>query len=98
MLHSLTELLRHERDFTANDSHRPRTPPAGLQLTLEAGLAQGDDARLRPALEEGPATTRRLHGTVEEVLRLSRSPGLPSSQALSVPVVRDPAVRARTHR
>ncbi|MFD5659721.1 sensor histidine kinase [Streptomyces hirsutus] len=77
MLHSLTELLRHERDFAANASHQLRTPLTGLQLTLEAGLAQDDDARLRPALEEALATTRRLHGTVEEVLRLSRPCGLP---------------------
>jgi signal transduction histidine kinase len=88
MLHSLTELLRHERDFTNNASHQLRTPLTGLQLTLEAGLAQDDDARLRPALEEALATTRRLHGTVEEVLRLSRSPGLPGAEAPSVPVAR----------
>lgn len=88
MLHSLTELLRHERDFTANASHQLRTPLTGLQLTLEAGLAQDDDTRLRPALEEALATTRRLHGTVEEVLRLSRSPGMPGTRAPSVPVAR----------
>ncbi|MFD4878958.1 sensor histidine kinase [Streptomyces sp. NPDC058420] len=86
MLHSLTELLRHERDFTDNASHQLRTPLTGLQLTLEAGLAQDDDALLRPALEEALATTRRLHGTVEEVLRLSRSPGLPGTGAPSVTV------------
>ncbi|GAA3124569.1 HAMP domain-containing sensor histidine kinase [Streptomyces rameus] len=79
MLHSLSELLRHERDFTANASHQLRTPLTGLQLTLEAALAQEDDARLRPAVEEALATTRRLHGTVEEVLRLSRSRGLARS-------------------
>ncbi|MBP5898090.1 sensor histidine kinase [Streptomyces scabiei] len=88
MLHSLTELLRHERDFTANASHQLRTPLTGLQLTLEAGLVQDDDARLRPALEEALATTRRLHGTVEEVLRLSRSHGLPRRPAPDTPVLR----------
>jgi signal transduction histidine kinase len=88
MLHSLTELLRHERDFTNNASHQLRTPLTGLQLTLEAGLAQDDDTLLRPALVEALATTRRLHGTVEEVLRLSRSPGLPGTLAPSVPVAR----------
>ncbi|WP_055523682.1 sensor histidine kinase [Streptomyces graminilatus] len=86
MLSSLTELLRHERDFTANASHQLRTPLTGLQLTLEAGLAEHEDARLRPALEEALATTRRLHRTVEEVLRLSRSPGPPGTPAPSVPV------------
>ncbi|MBW8794273.1 MAG: HAMP domain-containing histidine kinase [Streptomyces sp.] len=73
MLHSLSKLLRRERDFTANASHQLRTPLTGLQLALEAGLAQEDDARLRPVLAEALATTQRLHHTVEEVLRLSRS-------------------------
>ncbi|MFF8950672.1 histidine kinase dimerization/phospho-acceptor domain-containing protein [Streptomyces sp. NPDC014940] len=86
MLHSLTEILRHERDFTANASHQLRTPLTGLQLTLEAGLAQDDDARLRPALEEALATTRRLHRTVEEVLRLSRFHDLPRRPAPDTPV------------
>ncbi|MFF9363775.1 HAMP domain-containing sensor histidine kinase [Streptomyces griseoluteus] len=86
MLNSLTELLRHERDFTVNASHQLRTPLTGLQLTLEAGLAQGDDARTRPALEEALATTRRLHRTVEEVLRLSRCHGLPRRPNPDTPV------------
>ncbi|MGW7244210.1 sensor histidine kinase [Streptomyces sp. NPDC054804] len=73
MLHSLSKLLRRERDFTANASHQLRTPLTGLQLALEAGLAQDDDAGLRPVLAEALATTQRLHHTVEEVLRLSRS-------------------------
>ncbi|MET8243914.1 HAMP domain-containing sensor histidine kinase [Streptomyces sp. NPDC005202] len=87
MLHSLSELLRQERDFTANASHQLRTPLTGLQLILEAGLDQGDDARLRPVLEEALATTRRLHHTVEEVLRLSRSRELlrPTTPDLPVP-------------
>ncbi|MFD5077758.1 HAMP domain-containing protein [Streptomyces sp. NPDC058371] len=78
MLHSLAELLRHERNFTANASHQLRTPLTGLQLTLEAGLAQDDT---RPVLEEALDATRRLHHTVEEVLRLSGSAGLPRSVA-----------------
>ncbi|WP_405780332.1 HAMP domain-containing histidine kinase [Streptomyces sp. NBC_01378] len=81
MLHSLTELLRHERDFTDNASHQLRTPLTGLQLTLEAGLGQDNEAGLRDALEEALTTTRRLHGTVEEVLRLSRSHGQPRAAA-----------------
>lgn len=74
MLHSLSELLRHERDFTANASHQLRTPLTGLQLALEAGLAQPDDRMMRPFLKEALDGTRRLHRTVEEVLRLAGSP------------------------
>ncbi|MFE3526926.1 ATP-binding protein [Streptomyces sp. NPDC059161] len=86
MLHSLSELLRHERDFTSNASHQLRTPLTGLQLTLEAGLEQRDDARLRSVVEEALATTRRLHETVEEVLRLSGSHGLPLAHPADRPV------------
>ncbi|MFF2502754.1 histidine kinase dimerization/phospho-acceptor domain-containing protein [Streptomyces sp. NPDC058067] len=88
MLQSLTELLRHERDFTANASHQLRTPLTGLQLTLEAGLEQTEEGHLRDALRAALATTRRLHSTVEEVLRLSRSRGLPRSAAPHTPVLR----------
>ncbi|MFF7756107.1 histidine kinase dimerization/phospho-acceptor domain-containing protein [Streptomyces sp. NPDC007971] len=86
MLHSLSELLRHERDFAANASHQLRTPLAGLQLTLESGLEQGDDARLRPVLAEALTTTRRLHDTVEEVLRLSTSRAMLRPRAADRPL------------
>lgn len=86
MLHSLSELLRHERDFAANASHQLRTPLAGLQLTLESGLEMGDDAPLRPVLAEALATTRRLHETVEEVLRLTTSHALSRTRAAERPV------------
>ncbi|MET7730293.1 histidine kinase dimerization/phospho-acceptor domain-containing protein [Streptomyces sp. NPDC005402] len=85
MLHSLSELLRHERDFTANASHQLRTPLTGLQLALEAGLAQ-DDAGLRPVLTEALATTHRLHHTVEEVLRLSGAAKVSPSAAGKIAV------------
>ncbi|KUN04556.1 histidine kinase [Streptomyces yokosukanensis] len=86
MLHNLSELLRRERDFAANASHQLRTPLAGLQLTLESGLEQDDDARLRPVLAEALATTRRLHDTVEEVLRLSTSRAALRPRAAGRPV------------
>ncbi|WP_055495675.1 HAMP domain-containing sensor histidine kinase [Streptomyces sp. TP-A0356] len=83
MLQSLSELLRHERNFTSNASHQLRTPLTGLQLTLEAGLAQED---ARPALQDALAAARRLHETVEEVLRLARSAGLSRPMAPDRPV------------
>jgi signal transduction histidine kinase len=88
MLHNLTEILRHERDFAANASHQLRTPLTGLQLTLEAGLAEADNARLRPVLQEALEVTRRLHRTVEEVLRLSGAHGMHSPPSPDRPVGR----------
>ncbi|MFI0966590.1 histidine kinase dimerization/phospho-acceptor domain-containing protein [Streptomyces sp. NPDC021080] len=85
MLDNLSELLRHERDFTGNASHQLRTPLTGLQLALEAGLDQDDETRLRPVVSEALATTQRLHQTVEELLRLSRSHGWAPSAATRVP-------------
>ncbi|MPY30548.1 HAMP domain-containing histidine kinase [Streptomyces adustus] len=84
MLDSLSELLRHEHDFTSNASHQLRTPLAGLQLALEEGLGQDDETRLRPVVAEALATTERLHHTVEELLRLSRSQGWAHSAATQV--------------
>ncbi|MGW3916725.1 HAMP domain-containing sensor histidine kinase [Streptomyces sp. NPDC005070] len=85
MLDNLSELLRHERDFTSNASHQLRTPLAGLQLALEGGLDEDDATRLRPVVAEALATTQRLHQTVEELLRLSRSHGWAHSAAPRVP-------------
>ncbi|KUJ58404.1 histidine kinase [Streptomyces sp. NRRL F-5122] len=95
MLHSLSELLRHERDFTSNVSHQLRTPIAGLQLALEEGLRHDNT---RPALTEALATTLRLHHTVEELLRLSRPRDRTPTSAGTMPVaalVRE--VRERWH-
>ncbi|MEU6519986.1 HAMP domain-containing sensor histidine kinase [Streptomyces sp. NPDC046978] len=97
MLHTLSELLRHERDFTSNVSHQLRTPIAGLQLALEEGLRH-DDTRLRPAMTEALATTLRLHHTVEELLRLSRPRDRAPTSAGTMPaaaLVRE--VRERWH-
>ncbi|MET7854600.1 sensor histidine kinase [Streptomyces avermitilis] len=76
MLQGLSDLLRRERDFTANASHQLRTPLTGLRLILETGLAK-DDAR--PALREALDATQRLDHTIDELLRLARADGMPRS-------------------
>jgi signal transduction histidine kinase len=82
MVQRLAQLLQNERDFTANASHRLRTPIAGLQLGLESALST-PGADLRTAMEEALERTRHLHGTVEEVLQLARTQQpAPASAAL----------------
>ncbi|MEU3316659.1 HAMP domain-containing sensor histidine kinase [Streptomyces sp. NPDC006662] len=80
MVDRLAQLLEHERDFTANASHQLRTPLAGLQLALEAALAD-PDADLRAAIAEAAERSRHLDHTIEEVLRLARSGAEPLPKA-----------------
>ncbi|MET7642949.1 HAMP domain-containing sensor histidine kinase [Streptomyces sp. NPDC005426] len=72
MVHQLTQLLQHERDFTANASHQLRTPLTGLQLGLDAALTTpGTD--LRAAVEAALDQTRHLDNTIDEVLQLAQA-------------------------
>ena len=102
----LEDLLRRERQFSADASHQLRTPLAGLQLILE-NAGPGSH-------EEALATTRRLRATVDDVLAAHRqqpdlAPGLRAGVAdvigdavalcrppgRSVTALVDPAVAAR---
>ncbi|MFE2304964.1 histidine kinase dimerization/phospho-acceptor domain-containing protein [Streptomyces sp. NPDC059411] len=72
MVERLARLLEQQRHFTANASHQLRTPLTGLQLGLEAALADpGADARA--ALAEAAEKTRHLDHTIDELLRLATS-------------------------
>ncbi|MFD8023308.1 sensor histidine kinase [Streptomyces lavendulae] len=72
MVDRLARLLERERHFTANASHQLRTPLTGLQLGLEAALAD-PDADPRAALAEAAERSRHLDRTIDEVLRLATS-------------------------
>ncbi|MFE2145101.1 histidine kinase dimerization/phospho-acceptor domain-containing protein [Streptomyces sp. NPDC059456] len=72
MVGRLARLLERERHFTANASHQLRTPLTGLQLALEAAMAD-PDADARAALAEAAERSRHLDHTIDEVLRLATS-------------------------
>lgn len=71
MVSRLTEMIDKERRFSADASHQLRTPLTGLQLGLEAALAN-PPADLRPVLFTAARQVRELHQTVDEVLALAR--------------------------
>ena len=71
MVSRLTEMIEKERHFSANASHQLRTPLTGLQLGLDAALAN-PPADLRPVLLTAARQVRELHRTVDEVLALAR--------------------------
>jgi len=71
MVSRLTEMIDKERHFSADASHQLRTPLTGLQLGLDAALAN-PPADLRPVLLTAAHQVRELHRTVDEVLALAR--------------------------
>lgn len=71
MVGRLTEMIEKERQFSADASHQLRTPLTGLQLVLDAALAN-PGADLRTVLSDATRRVRELHSTVDEVLALAR--------------------------
>jgi signal transduction histidine kinase len=71
MVSRLTEMIEKERHFSDNASHQLRTPLTGLQLGLEAAMAN-PGADLSSVLADATKRVRDLHCTVDEVLALAR--------------------------
>jgi len=71
MVGRLTEMIDKERHFSADASHQLRTPLTGLELGIEAALAN-PPADVRPVLLTAARQVRELHRTVDEVLALAR--------------------------
>jgi signal transduction histidine kinase len=72
MAERLAALIDEQRAFVADASHQLRTPLTGLRLRLEnlqAGLADGDAARVDAAIEE----ISRLTTLVNDLLQLARA-------------------------
>lgn len=78
MLQRLTRMIARERHISTDASHQLRTPLAGLQLELEAALA--DRSRtLRPVVQDTLHELARLQDTIDHVLQLARTD--PTTQA-----------------
>jgi signal transduction histidine kinase len=67
----LADLLRREREFSANASHQLRTALTALRLPLEE-LAVTADAETAPSVDRALRAADRLERTVEELLALAR--------------------------
>ncbi|HMJ32594.1 MAG TPA: HAMP domain-containing sensor histidine kinase [Baekduia sp.] len=84
----LARLLRSHQDFVADASHQLRTPLTALRLRLEeadAALDGGDPAVVREELRAATGEAHRLTRIVEELLILTRAPGMrPPAEAIEL--------------
>ena len=72
MVERLAAAIERERHFNADASHQLRTPLAGLQLELEAALANEATAT-GPVLAATLGEVRRLQAVVDDVLTMART-------------------------
>ncbi len=72
MVERLAAAIERERHFNADASHQLRTPLAGLQLELEAALANEGTATA-PVLAATLGEVRRLQAVVDDVLTMARN-------------------------
>lgn len=81
------EVLRRERDFSANASHQLRTPLAALRLRIEdLGTWPEVPAEARGELDAALAEVDRLAGTVTDLLELARSGGISGGSEIDLSV------------
>ena len=87
----MTELVRREREFTANASHQLRTPLTALRIRLEELLMFADEpAIVRSDAQAALAAADRLDATITEMLALARHGRMtvPADTALAAIVLR----------
>lgn len=67
----LGELVRREREFSTNVAHQLRTPVAGITVTAESALLNGN-GQLRPAMQTVVEQADRLGTIIDDLLVLQR--------------------------
>jgi signal transduction histidine kinase len=72
------EVLRREREFTANASHQLRTPLAGLRMRLEELRALASTPDAEAEADAALAQADRLMGTIEHLEALARGREAPA--------------------
>ena len=85
---ALVSHIDRERWFAAHASHQLRTPLTRLMLELEAGLA-ADPSEHATTLMRASASAEHLSRTVDDVLSVARTEGVPRRRAEIEPVLMD---------
>ena len=93
----IAQLLREEREFSANASHQLRTPLAALRLRLEdLTMWPETDGSVQAELTSAIAEVDRLSGTISDLLALARGGGLGAAGEVDLgEAARDGATRWR---